>query len=349
MKKRLYIISGQIILLAVFIINFASCGKDDSGEHTQLSADEAKVEIRAGNQEIMQAMEELMSSPAFITLNFLTMLMDEEFTLKSNLMPILREIEDRQLRAYKEMIIENYALYGEPDPKTGGIWEYNFNTNEFDLINPNVSYLRLIYPADEEDYNAGQRNAELTISDYEYIYDDYEEELPTNLNLELNLHNVLAMSLHYNAIYDAEGIPLSMAIDMEMPPYSLSMSQSETASNLQSHMDFRKNNDILFSYNLQANMTPDNEVETVSGHFQITPLKFEGYMNEADMYNCGEGDIDCMNDNMDINVIHTTLNALIGHLEFRMFTDEWDDTYPELVVVYEDGSWEWLDDIFDLE
>mgnify|MGYP001117749271 CR=1 FL=1 len=348
MKKRYYVSLVYIIFLAACSFYFASCGKSGSDALTQLSADEAKVEIRAGNQEIMQSMEELMSSPAFVTLDFLSMLMDGEFTLKSNLMPILREIEDRQLRAYKEMIIENYALYGEPDPKTGGIWEYNFNTNEFDLINPNVSYLRLIYPADEEDYNAGQRNAELTISDYEYIYDDYEEELPTNLNLELNLHNVLAMSLHYNAIYDAEGIPLSMAINMQMPPYSLSMSQSETASNLHSHMDFSKNNDILFSYNLQANMTPDNEVETVSGHFQITPLKFEGYMNEADMYNCGEGDIDCMNENMDIKVILTTQNALIGHLEFRMFTYE-GESEPALVVVYEDDSWEWLDDIFDLE
>ena len=347
MKKRTYIIAFHFILLAACSFYFTSCGKDGSDTLTQLSADEAKVEIRAGNQEIMQALEEIMNSEAFVALNFLSQLGNAEFTIKSDLMPALTEIEERKVRPYLRTIAEKYALAGEPDPGEGGEWHYNFDTQVFDLINPDLPYLKVLYPADEQDYNMGQRNAELIMKDYEFYVDDYGDEVPTNFYMELNLHGALAMSLNYTASFDADGMPLSMAIDMEMPPYAMSMSQSETATKSESHMDFRKNNEILFSYNIAADIGPNNEILTVSGHLQVTPLKFDGYMHEANMYECGE-DIDCMNENMDVKVILTTQNALIGHLEFRMFTYN-GESGPALVVVYEDDSWEWLDDIFDMD
>lgn len=347
MKKSTYIIIFHFILFAACSFYFTSCGKGGSSALTQLSADEAKVEIRAGNQEIMQAMEEIMNSEAFIALNFLSQLGNAEFTIKSDLMPALTEIEERKVRPYLRKIAETYALAGEPDPSEGGEWHYNFNTQVFDLINPNLPYLKVLYPADEHDYNMGQRNAELIMKDYEFYVDDYGDEVPTNFYMELNLHGALAMSLNYTASFDADGMPQSMAIDMEMPPYAMSMSQTETTTNSVTHMDFRKNNEILFSYNIAADIGPNNEIITVSGHLQITPLKFDGYMHEANMYECGE-DIDCMNENMDVKVILTTQNALIGHLEFRMFTYD-GESEPALVVVYEDDSWEWLDDIFDMD
>lgn len=358
MKKRFSILLGYGILLTAISFYFAGCDTTDTSDPDPpdivdtLSTDQAKVEIRAANQQITLAMEEIMNAEAFVTLNFLSELMGAEVPLKSNPLPLIREVEEHKIRAYREMIVEKYGPAGEPDLDEGGIWKYNYNTHEFELIDPNVPYLRLIFPADENDYNQGGTNAELTLSNYQYVIiddDGYEEVLPTRFDIELKLYGDLAIRVLYTASFDAEGIPQSMAIDVDMPPYSSSMSQSESASTMSSHMELKKNNDIILSYSMTGTLTPDHDVETATGHLQITPLRLQGHMNQAAMENCDYLDVDCMNENMDIKVVLTTHNALIGHVELRLFTNEWDETEAVPVVVYEDGSWELLDDIFDID
>ncbi len=350
MKKRFYLIAGNIILLAAFLVYFTSCDKNGaSSGATHLNADDARVEIRAASQEISTTLEELMSSQAATSLDYLFYLGDGDFTLKSNLMPALSEIGELKVRPYKELIISKYSIANEPDPKVGGVYQYNYDTGEFDLVNPNVSYLRFIYPADDMDYIAGGHNAELTVYDYDYFYDEYNDEIPTDFNIELIVYGDLAMSFLYQGIYDDDGIPTSISVDINMPPYTLTMNESVSGSNYVSSLYFKLNNEVLMSYDLAFTLTPDKEeVDRVSGHYQITPLKVDGYMNVANIDNCND-DINCMNSNMDLKLYLTTQNALIGSIEFRMIYDDyWDEDILELVVIYEDNSEELLSDIFDM-
>jgi len=53
-----------------------------------------------------------------------------------------------------------------------------------------------------------------------------------------------------------------------------------------------------------------------------------------------------MNNQMSMALFHTVLNAKIGDLAFKLYTDpDYGDTYPSIAVVYADGTFEWLENI----
>lgn len=59
--------------------------------------------------------------------------------------------------------------------------------------------------------------------------------------------------------------------------------------------------------------------------------------------NATSADIDYLNTQLDMELHHTGLNAKLGDIEFRLYVDtDYDESYPELAVVYSDGSYEWL-------
>jgi hypothetical protein len=64
----------------------------------------------------------------------------------------------------------------------------------------------------------------------------------------------------------------------------------------------------------------------------------------------GNYDLNYLNGQMDLVLIHTGQNAKLGNVQFVMFTDlEYGESYPLLAVVYADGTSEWLENILDIE
>jgi len=99
---------------------------------------------------------------------------------------------------------------------------------------------------------------------------------------------------------------------------------------------------MSYDLDLVYNSSLDS-VNFIEGYYQVTPIKFQGEIDVAAMNNCNDLDYICTNANMDVQVIQTVENKLIGDLEFRLYTDPtYGDQWLEPVIVYDDGTWEWL-------
>jgi hypothetical protein len=350
MKKSIYLFFTLFVFASAFYIT--SCKKDPiNNPPSTMPAEDAMVEIRSASQEITGNMDEFMSSQAFTTIDvFMGLISYEEEDWKTSVKPSLRAIEKIKISKFKNLIKEKFYVksISEPDPKVGGVYKYNYSTKDFDLINSGVSYLQFLFPADDADYNAQGWNATMTISNYQYVTIEYDEEIPTKFDVELIAYSNSIMELNFLATYDVDGVPTSMSVTINMPPYYISMTQSVSGSNYNSTFTFKENNYVIMSYNITTTLTPDKEdIVKISGHYQVSPLRIDGYVNVLDMDNCAENDVDCMNGKMSLTMLHTGLNQIIGKIEARLYYDSYyDEYYPDAVIVYADDTWEWLADIF---
>jgi hypothetical protein len=137
------------------------------------------------------------------------------------------------------------------------------------------------------------------------------------------------------------------------------MSFGGTTNNYTSTMSFKQNNAEMMGYSLTMNYTADmTDVEKVTGYYSLAPLKVEGWMMYAAISsyinnieeNGGNYDLGFLNNQLSMQLMHTDLNAKVGDVMFKMYTDvEYDETYPTLAIVYSDGTYEWLEDIMGSE
>lgn len=353
--KSSFKVIGAIIIASVFIVS--SCKKDPAGGGMQtLPADDAKVEIRGASQDVSTTVDGIMETQAVKSLDYFMYVGSYDEEWKTNFKNAVLSFEDLNLKSIKDLIREDFTIKSitEPDPAVGGIYQYNYTTAVFDLIDSSVSYLQMIYPADEDDFYNQGLNAILTISNFEYItmVDEYgyEENVPTSFDLDLEAYGTVVYEMDYEATYDSDGVPTSMAVSISMAPYSITMSQSISGNSYNTSLSFKFNEEVIISYNLTYSLSTNNEeVVSVSGHYQITPLRLEGSVSVQAMDLCVENDIDCMNSNMTLSLIHTEVNAVLGNIEARLYYDDYSqEEYPAPVIVYADGTWEWLEDIFDV-
>jgi hypothetical protein len=345
MKNKIRLLTAFTIVLSLL---FVTCKKDKD----EFSAEDAKVEIRSASQKIQANLSTMMTTPAMQSLDFLMGLMDFEDDWKSSLKSAAQDVETINLISINKLLRENLHLkIDEIDPEDGGEYTYNFTTEQFDLTDETISYLLIIFPADDIAYANEQNNGSLklenlVIEEIEYTdeWDTYYEDVLTSVDATLTVDSQVAMTCSYRATLNNEGLPVSATFNMTMAPYQMTLTQTGSGVNYTSTASLKMGNDVLMSYNMNIKYTAQqDDVDNVSGNFQITPLRFEGNIKAAAMDNCSENDLNCMNNNLDVEVIHTEKNKIIGHLEFRMFYDSyWDEEYPELVIVYSDGTYEWL-------
>lgn len=339
MKTRIGLFSVLLIFLSLTLV---TCKKDKE----ELSAEDAKIEIRSASQTVQASMNEMMATPAMISMIYLSELMNMEGDWKSS----ASHIEKYNLAVFNRIIRENLKI-DEIDPEEGGEYTYNFITGEFDPTDPSLTYLLLLFPADEEAMANEENNGSLKLEDMDFVeieYTDewgtYTESVLTKVKATLKIDNLTVMTCTYNATLNSEGLPVATTITYTMDPYQITLSQSGSGVNYTSTASLKNGGDVLLSYNLNIKYTANqDDIEKVNGNLQLTPLRFEGEINGSGMNTCGELDVDCMNDNLDVEVIQTEKNSIIGHLEFRLFYDDyWDESYAEPVIVYSDGTWEWL-------
>lgn len=347
----------QISLLTVFALlfsfTFITCKKDDDAPKGKYTADEAKVELSSASQEVQTSMGEMMANPSMESLTFLMQLLDMDFDdddWKSSLKSAVANDQRSGVLAAKNFVIESLKD-DEIDPLEGGLYTFDFATDDFELTDPGVNYLMFIYPANQTAYMNQQNNAELKIEDLEIIeieitdeWGTYTEELLTKVKVAHKIDNQVVMTCNFNAAYNAEAMPTSITFDMTMAPYSFTMTYSGSGVNYTSTLSFKQGNDVLMGYNLTFRYNSNmDDIDFVEGYYQITPIKFQGDIDVAAMENCDDYDVDCANSNLDVQVIQSETNKLIGDLEFRLYTDPtYGDQWVEPVIVYDDGSWEWL-------
>ncbi len=345
MNRRVKFFAALVVVFAVLLV---TCKKDKD----EFSADDAKVELKSAGQEIQANVGAMFVEPPMQSMMFLMQLLDFEDDWKSSLKSSAKEVETFNLSAFNKLIRENVHLKNDGfDPDEEGEYTFNFDFDEFELTNPNVDYLMFIFPADELAYANEQNNAELKLDNLNIIeveitddWGTYYEDVLTSVNATFKIDGQQVMLCDYLAQLNEDALPVSATFNMNMPPYQMNLTHGGSGVNYTSNAEMKHNNDVLLKYNLVIKYTSQqDDIEKVSGNFQISPIRFEGEMNPKALDNCGETDINCMNNNIDVEVIQASKNKLIGHIEFKMFYDEyWDEEYAEPVIVYSDGSWEWL-------
>lgn len=334
-----------------------------------LTADEAKVEIRSANQEIVSTKDDMLSTTGMDALNYLLNLMNGE-TPKSAIFngPVYasRLSYTKVLNYFrKSSKLKSASL---EDDSNYGILEYNYDSGSFDLVEESSTILQIRYPANDVAFTNQVNNAVLTVSNlvfdeitsteeyYDYNTDSYvtsetSEEIPVSASVSLEVDGSEELTADYSAAYTSDGLPTSMDMSMESGDYSLSLSFSGAGVDYSSKLMYKLKNDVVMAYNYDIRYTSDKtNVEMLSGYFQITPLKFQGTINSADLQAYMEEadvvDLVYLNSLMDMQVYQSESNAKIGDLEYQMYYDaEWDEEYPEIAIVYEDGTSEWLTDV----
>jgi len=235
--------------------------------------------------------------------------------------------------------------------------------------------VRFIFPADEAAFNAQNNNASFTMSNYqftefEYEYEEYDwntgtyytvtetEYVLTKATFELLINAANVMSANFQMTLNSDGVPTGFTGTFNMPPYQASASYAGAANSYTSTLSFSNAGNVLMSHNVTVTYTANQEnVEKVSGHHQNTPIKLQGEIFPAaiDDYmenHQGPVDLTVLNQKIAVDVIQTVLNQKIGKLEFRIVTETYSwgtEDYLVMVVVYNDGTFDFIDDIMGQE
>lgn len=356
------------ILLAAILV-MPACEKKKEDTTKELTPDQAKVELRDASQEITTNMDNMMSTSAMESVQFLMQIMGNQ-SFKSTLKTLAFESGKLNLAKVKQA----FTPTAHRDDGVGqfGIYAYNFSIDDFELVESSANSLVLRYPANETAYNNQQNNAELAANNLTYTtitYEDtywddytqtwvtetYEDYVPTNVNMNLKIDNQTAAQGNYSATLSDAGIPTAVSLGMAVSPYQFQATLSGGGTNFVAGFSFKNNDVELMALNWNLVYTADMEnVQTVNGYYLAMPLRIEGSANFAAIdahiaqveENGGNYDLAFLNSQINMQLIHVVLNAKIGDIMFKMYTDpDYGDTYPELAVVYGDGTFEWLSDI----
>lgn len=359
-------IAMLFVLFATFGLMMSGCDLLGLKNNKDLSAEDAKIEVRAAAEDIKVTMTAMMERPAMASLMYLSELMGIDTDIKAAPAPaqagkstspyLFRNMSGSRamnagtskiMKVYTALTLGDILQSDKNDNDYSGVYVYNFATDAFDLTNSNVSYLEYQYPADETAYNSGQNNCALRVSNLEIteVEDEYGdlEEIPTRFNVSQKINNQEVMTMSYTLGLSNDNLPNSASIQMSMPPYSMTLSFSGSNRDFTLAMSLKEGQSAILGADISLRYTADMEtVEKIDGRMDITPLRFKGTIKAEAMELC-EMDLTCMNSNLDMEVWQTELNQRIGKLEFRMVWDEeYEEDVPELVLVYEDGSFEYL-------
>jgi len=348
MKKKTKIFS-LMLMFGVFGLLFNACEKDES-----FDAEDARTELIKAGDEIEMNMFMMMGTPQMESVMFLMGLadMDFDFDLKSSVQSFSKD-PARIASPGLNQIVELSRTVSAGKEMNGfedGVWHYNFDTGYFELV-AEATYIELHFPANQEAYAAQVLNAILRIDNLDIgmvVIDDYPEEVPTSADVTLHIDNQLVLSLEYRMTVGPDMFPVSVSLDLQMHPYSMNMTFGGSGIDYWVKMSMAHDGSTLLDIDLDLRFTADmDDVVRASGKVQLTPLEFSGSIEPMAMEDCYDAidEVSCLNNHIDVELWHTGENKKIGDLGFRMYHDG----YPELVIVYDDGTYDFLADLFDFD
>lgn len=350
MKKQLKLTT---LVATLFLFFFVSCSDDDDTLRT-MPKEEAKNEIRNASADIAANIQEIEATSAIEALMHFESLNFPEDPEPEKIKSFIKAsisggLMQNQNITKKQLILKDVKAEIEIDDT--GIYEYNHNSNEFDLIN-DAQYLEISFPANDQatDNNAILRLNELETATTNMADDD---EIITKIDLWLKIDNVTVMSLDFDMQLDSNDEPSSISAELVMEPYSINLnaniSYSGNNATANSSMSMKENDEILMKYDLTVSGdTTKAQFENINGYVQVTPLKIEGSVKPLNIENHfeqteGDPEVDYLNDQISISIIHTEHNKIIGDLKFFEGIVE-DQPEIDIWVVYDDGSREPFED-----
>ncbi|MFW5792745.1 MAG: hypothetical protein ACOCWC_00575 [Bacteroidota bacterium] len=353
----------------VAMIGLYSCDKDDDTNGEPLTAEQAKQEISEANDEIIQNFEGMTSASGMKTMMYLMvdlnmMEMEKLFQVTSQAM------SPNNLLRFTVNPVGN-KFFKPTDNKensffTPGIYEYDYIEEAFIKISEHPEDLFTVYfPADQTAYDAQDNNAIADLTTFETetftFFDEYEgyydEQIPVAIDFNLKIDDVLVLDFSFAATwiineYEDGVYPTSLAVSVTDDPYSMSVSWSGSGDNYTAEASIKDNNIILAGADISViltNQSFEDSPEKISGYLIIAPIKADGYINLYAAEQAAEEDppnVDLMNENISVDLYQTELNQKLGTLEAKIFM--YDDSQEiEPVIVFEDGSWEKLEVLFE--
>lgn len=359
--KTLIKINALLFALALFPV---SCNKDK--KPTELSTSEAKVEIRNATQAIQTNLEAMMETNAVKALVYLSELMDGKnaaASLRKHLEKPGRMHLGKVLDAFRDPSVKPLFTEHKAEGQYG-IYAYNFTTQSFDFVQSSTTKLEYHYPSDDAARAQLQNNAILTLDNLVYKIITYDtktsrglteqEAVPVKANVTLKVNNATKMTANYNATLTDNGTPTAFGASCNMDDYSFSTSMSGSGTVYNTTQSLKKGNDVLMEHNLKITYTSNKEeVENATGYYSVKPLKLDGqifpkaiddHILQVEQSGGTHYDFNFLNSKIDIRVIQTEINGLIGKLQFKLYTDPDDGSkYPSLALVYQDGTYEWFE------
>ena len=364
-----------LLFAASFSLFFVTCdllNKDDDEPET-LSTEEAKVEMRANSQQVIASMEAIMETPAALSLDYLAELMSGD-DYKASLNFLMQNSKDLTLTKLKDIFRNNEQSKSQTrdDLIDFGIFQFNFVTDTFELIEESDNVLQMIYPADAMAYASQLLNAVMTVQNLQYqdieytdtywdedlgmwITETYNETVPISAEVDLVIDDEEVMSGSYQSTLTEDGRPTSVNISFAMGTYQVQLGFSGSGLSYNTSMSFSFNSIEILGYNLDMKYTNDKEsVEELSGNFRKPPISLNGNINyaaiEASMEESEKNEVsydyDFLNSQMNIEVFHDELNATLGDLVLMEYINpDTNEAEVQIAIIYEDGTWEWLSDI----
>jgi len=377
MIKKLFWFLMLIASLATFFVACDLLGleeEDPPDDPQGTTTEQAKVEIRAASQKLNAGMDEFQTNKAFVTVSYLYELLfgDSRDLAISQLMEKSKdEISlSKFLDIYRSPETAR-ATYAGNRPEYG-FYKYDFVNDTIELVKPSQDTIQAIFPADEQAYNNQLLNAVLTgynlqLKDIEYtetVWDDdlqewveetYNETIPINADISLVVDGETIMTANYNSTLTAEGRPTAVNASVSSY-YGGHMSFTGAGLEYNTTMEFSKSGGSnLASWNMDLTYTANMEsIKEMNGNYTMYPLSFDGYVNyqaidqhtkEAEAAEI-QPDYDFMNSQLNMEVTHMDLNAVLGKLIFKEYIDpETNEPETQYAILYEDGSWEWMNDV----
>lgn len=362
-----------VVLLAVGVF---SCKKDKPDD---FKAADAKVEVRHGVKQVTQEAMEVYMAPAVQSLSFLADLLDVDIEFNQYTWnELLQKPGKISLNKIKKTFITNYnsnTVKSGNEDIMFGVFEYNFETEEFDFTPVAGNSMTFLYPSGTQSFAGEINDAQIEVKDIdvqtilvtETYYDEwledwvtetYEEIVPTKFNANMKIDNSSVMTANYTAAFGDHGLPTAASVVVVMSPYNLSLTLTGSGKNYVTEQSMKKGDKSVAKHNLELTYTSDLEsVEKLKGQFIAEPLKIDGHANveaideHMEIFEeTGQYDIGFLNSQMDLDLIHTTENAKLGDIEFKAILDPYYGVeVPTLVLVYEDGSYELFEDIMEID
>ncbi len=239
-----------------------------------------------------------------------------------------------------------------------GIYTWNASEKKWNKTTSNSLIFK--FPAFKD--NIGN-NATYTIDYTPYkgkVADtELEGNMPAKLTAKLDIDNTNYLAFEFNASYDADGLPTSIASNLKVENFNFNVEMSASSSDLSSKFSFTHSGKNIVSMgcafkgnfakaNLETlednvkNVEDANKVVTsMSGYLQVYNVKLESSANVqafsdevkakggSDNINDDKVWLDLVNKHLIHSIYYTDRNAKIGHGELYMKT--YTDTYTEWV------------------
>ena len=187
-----------------------------------------------------------------------------------------------------------------------GTYTWNFDTEDYDYEDNSSDALIFKFPSEVD---GTSNNATLTLTNYSSVQvanpidEDYEGDLPTSLDVTLDVDGTTAMTYGFEIDYNSEGIPESVDTDLTVGDFSLIVGITNTKTVVGYDVNFTNGSKTLIAVSTAVNgnfteaaidAADENEDPTevvTDGTFSLTmlDLQFSSEMDFASLWDAVGG------------------------------------------------------------